>query len=100
MRDSDTKMLRFIGNRSHTVESYCLQNGSWTPVELNCVPNEELLALDPRQKAKSEDDFLVSLTSSNVHTTVSTPVLLLFVVIVTVILGIALTSIVFLVKKW
>lgn len=91
-----------VGNRSTTVESHCLQNGSWTPVELNCVPNEELLALDPRRGGKSSDDFLVSLTSSNVNNTspVNTPTLLLFVVIITVILGMAITSIVFLIKKW
>ena len=107
LRESVLKMLRFFaGNRSTTIESQCLQNGSWTPVELTCVPNEELLALDPRrgrgeaEAGKSGDDFLVGLTASNVHTTVSTPVLLVFVVIITVIIGTALTSIVLLVKKW
>lgn len=70
-------------------------------MELNCVPNEDLLALDPHRRSKSSDDFLVSLTSSNVNSnSVNTPTLLLFVVIITVILGIAITSIVFLIKKW
>ena len=106
LRESILTLLRFVGNRSTTIESQCLQNGSWTPVNLNCVPNEELLALDPRrgrgeaEAGKSGDDFLVGLTASNVHTTVSTPVLLVFVVIITVIIGTALTSLVILVKKW
>ena len=107
LRESILTFLRFVGNRSTTIESQCLQNGSWTPVNLNCVPNEELLALDPRrgrdgasEAGKSGDDFLVGLTASNVHTTVSTPVLLVFVVIITVIIGTALTSLVILVKKW
>ena len=34
------KCCAITGNRSTTIESQCLQNGSWTPVELNCVPNE------------------------------------------------------------
>ena len=74
------------------------------------VLNEDLLALDPRNiglggrdsgtYGKSGDDFLVGLTASNVHTTVSTPVLLVFVVIITVIIGTARTSIVLLVRNW
>ena len=69
------------------------------------MPNEDLLALDPRlhgndKSGNSGDDFLVGLTASNVHTTVSTSVLLVFVVIITVIIGTALTSIAVLVKKW
>ena len=31
----------FTANRTLIVESNCLQNGSWTPVEFNCVPNED-----------------------------------------------------------
>ena len=34
------KCCAIAGNRSTTIESQCLQNGSWTPVELNCVPNQ------------------------------------------------------------
>ena len=34
------KCCAITGNRSTTIESHCLQNGSWTPVDLNCVPNQ------------------------------------------------------------
>ena len=82
------------------MESQCLQNGTWTLVDLTCVPNEGLLAMNPNSGEKSEDGFLVGLTSSNVHTSVSTPVLLIFVVIITVILGMALSTLVIVAKRW
>ena len=40
------------------------------------------------------------LSSPNVHTALSMPVLLSIVVIITVIIGIALSLVVFLVRKW
>ena len=100
--------LRFIlaGNSSDSaastaVESHCLQNGSWTLVDLTCVPNEGLLALNPTSGDKDQNGFLVGLTaSSNVHSSVSTPVLLIFVVIITVILGLAFSTLILVARRW
>ena len=46
------KCCAIAGNRSTTIESQCLQNGSWTPVELNCVPNEGNLLKGTFKKKK------------------------------------------------
>jgi hypothetical protein len=65
------------------------------------MPNREMFALNPNKKSNEDDNgFLVGLTTSNVHTSVSTPVLLIIVVIVTVILGTALSLVVFVARKW
>ena len=84
----------FSANRTLLVESQCLQNGSWTPVDFTCVPNEDRTSVQTSQNG----GFFLS--SSNVHTALSMPVLLSIVVIVTVIVGIALSLVVFLVRRW
>ena len=94
MMDKETKILIFLAvNHSQIVESLCLQNGTWTPVEFTCVPTEDKIV-----KNNKNSGFFLS--SSNVHTALSMPVLLSIVVIVTVIIGIALSLVVFLVRKW
>ena len=97
------KWLRYVTGNSSTVESHCLQNGTWTLVDLTCVPNEGLLALNPTKGENSENPngFLVGLTAGNkVHSSVSTPVLLIFVVIITVILGMALSTLILVARRW
>ena len=98
----------FTGNSSITstvsVESHCLQNGTWTLVDLTCVPNEGFL-LNPNSgdlNSHDKNGFLVGLTqnSGNVHSSVSTPVLLIFVVIITVILGMALSTLILVARRW
>ena len=98
----------FTGNSSITstvsVESHCLQNGTWTLVDLTCVPNEGFL-LNPNSgdlNSQDKNGFLVGLTqnSGNVHSSVSTPVLLIFVVIITVILGMALSTLILVARRW
>ena len=70
-------------------------------MDLTCVPNEGLLALNPTSGDKDQNGFLVGLTaSSNVHSSVSTPVLLIFVVIITVILGLAFSTLILVARRW
>ena len=70
-------------------------------MDLTCVPNEGLLALNPTSGEKDQNGFLVGLTaSSNVHSSVSTPVLLIFVVIITVILGLAFSTLILVARRW